>query len=217
MPQDRDPGPDAARTANHAGIERLMDTLLPSLIAKLATLHVGELEVREGDWHVRLRHPAGVDGDLGRRAGDRPSQRGHAGHDAVGAPAPARTTPVGPGPSAAATASTNGTQPALAPVGPGRAVDGAPAHEDGSGQATAHGPIALSPAVGIFQPGSAAIAGTRVRAGERLGAVNMLGIPQDVLAPADGIVTSIMVEGGTAVEYGQELVGIEATTGSEAR
>ena len=63
----------------------------------------------------------------------------------------------------------------------------------------------------------AAIAGTRVRAGERLGAVNMLGIPQDVLAPADGIVTSIMVEGGTAVEYGQELVGIEATTGSEAR
>ena len=79
------------------------------------------------------------------------------------------------------------------------------------------GPIATSPAVGIFQPGSAAVAGARVKAGERLGAVDILGIPQDVVAPADGIVTSILVEGGTAVEYGQELVGIEATAGSEAR
>ena len=79
-----------------------------------------------------------------------------------------------------------------------------------------HGQIATSPAVGIFQPGSAAVSGARVKAGQRLGAVDMLGIPQDVVAPADGIVTSILVEGGMAVEYGQELVGIEATAGSEA-
>lgn len=217
MSQDRDTGPDAARAADHAGIERLMDTLLPSLIAKLATLNVGELEVREGDWHVRLRQPAGIDPDLARRASDRPSQRAHAAHDAVGAPAPARTSPIGNAGSGGSATSTNGTQPALAPVGPGRGVDVPSAHVDGSGSASAHGPIALSPAVGIFQPGSAAVAGTRVRSGERLGAVDMLGIPQDVVAPADGIVTSIMVEGGTAVEYGQELVGIEATAGSEAR
>ncbi len=217
MPQDRDTGPDTARSANHAGIERLIDTLLPSLIAKLATLNIGELDVSEGDWHVRLRQPAGIDADLGRRASDRPSQRAHAGHDTVGAPAPARTAPVGAAGSGGSAPSTNGTQPSLAPVGPGRGADGPPARDDGSGSFPAHGPIALSPAVGIFQPGSAAAAGTRVRAGERLGAVDMLGIPQDVVAPADGIVTSIMVEGGTAVEYGQELVGIEATAGSEAR
>lgn len=214
MSQDREPGPDAARAAAHAGIERLIETLLPSLIAKLATLNVGELEVREGDWHVRLRQPVGNDADHGRRAGDRPAQRAHIGHEAVGAPAPTRATGAVAGPS---TPSSNGSQPVLAPVGPGRAADGVAAHGDAPGSAPAHGPIALSPAVGIFQPGSAAVSGTRVRAGERLGAVDMLGIPQDVVAPADGIVTSIMVEGGTAVEYGQELVGIESSVGSEAR
>ena len=215
MPQDRDTGPDAARAAAHAGIERLMDTLLPSLIAKLATLNVGELEVREGDWHVRLRHPMTAGEDLGRRAADRSGQRAHAGHDAVGAPAPARTpaivVTVG-----ATTAASNGTVPSLAPVGPGRASDGPPARDAGPGMAPAQGQVATSPAVGIFQPGSAAVSGARVKAGQRLGAVDMLGIPQDVVAPADGIVTSILVEGGMAVEYGQELVGIEATAGSEA-
>jgi biotin carboxyl carrier protein len=47
--------------------------------------------------------------------------------------------------------------------------------------------------------------------------VDMLGIPQDVLAPADGIVIGVMVDGGTAVEYGQELVHIEAAGAVEAR
>ncbi len=216
MPQDRDTGPDAARATAHAGIERLIDTLLPSLITKLATLNVGELEVREGDWHVRLRHPTVASQDLGRRATDGSGQRAHAGHEAVGAPAPARAPASGVA-TGAKIAVSNGTVPALSPVGPGRASDGPPGREVGPGVAASHGPIATSPAVGIFQPGSAAVAGARVKAGERLGAVDMLGIPQDVVAPADGIVTSIMVEGGTAVEYGQELVGIEATAGSEAR
>lgn len=215
MPQDRDTGQDAARAAAHAGIERLMDTLLPSLIAKLATLNVGELEVREGDWHVRLRHPVAAGQDLERRSTDRSGQRAHAGHDAVGAPAPARASGIAVT-ATAATAATNGTAPVLAPVGPGRASDGPPARDSGPGMAAPHGQIATSPAVGIFQPGSTAVAGARVKAGERLGAVDMLGIPQDVVAPADGIVTSILVEPGTAVEYGQELVGIEATAGSEA-
>jgi biotin carboxyl carrier protein len=63
--------------------------------------------------------------------------------------------------------------------------------------------------VGIFQPGSRAASGTRVRAGDSLGAVNVLGVPQDVLAPVDGIVGSTLVESGVAVEYGQELIRIE--------
>jgi biotin carboxyl carrier protein len=47
--------------------------------------------------------------------------------------------------------------------------------------------------------------------------VDMLGIPQDVLAPADGIVVGVIVEGGTAVEYGQELIHIESAGAVEAR
>ena len=63
--------------------------------------------------------------------------------------------------------------------------------------------------MGIFTPGSRAASGTRVRAGDSLGSVNVLGVPQDVLAPVDGIVGSTLVEDGTAVEYGQELIRIE--------
>jgi biotin carboxyl carrier protein len=37
----------------------------------------------------------------------------------------------------------------------------------------------------------------------------MLGIPQEVVAPADGIVGASLVEAGQTVEYGQELVIIE--------
>jgi biotin carboxyl carrier protein len=71
--------------------------------------------------------------------------------------------------------------------------------------------VATSPAVGIFQPGTRATSGTRVRTGDSLGSVNVLGVPQDVTAPADGIVGSTLVEAGTAVEYGQELIRIELT------
>jgi acetyl-CoA carboxylase biotin carboxyl carrier protein len=47
------------RTADHAAIERLTSELLPSLIAKLGATGLGELEVREGQWRVRLRRPVG--------------------------------------------------------------------------------------------------------------------------------------------------------------
>jgi len=37
----------------------------------------------------------------------------------------------------------------------------------------------------------------------------MLGIPQEVVAPSDGLVGASLVEPGDAVEYGQGLVVIE--------
>ena len=77
--------------------------------------------------------------------------------------------------------------------------------------------IATSPAVGVFQPGPTAVGGTRVRAGDRLGVVDMLGVPQEVVAPVDGIVIGVIVDAGTAVEYGQELVQLEAAPAVEAR
>ena len=37
----------------------------------------------------------------------------------------------------------------------------------------------------------------------------MLGVPLEVIAPADGVVGATLVEPGEAVEYGQELVVVE--------
>jgi biotin carboxyl carrier protein len=187
----RERSTDAARRADHAEIARLADDLLPALIAKLGSTRLGELEVREGDWHVRLRRPFGTGPGEGRRASDKPSrsQPGHEGHGH------GRAAPEGHRTSGGM-ASTNGASPEAA--GGTRSV-------------------ATSPAVGIFQPGARAASGTKVRAGDTLGAINVLGVPQDVLAPVDGIVGETLVEGGTAVEYGQELIRIELTARTEAR
>jgi len=198
----------AARKADHDGIARLTDELLPALIAKLGTTHLGELEVREGDWHIRLRRPYGTAPGEGRRSTDKPSrsQPGHEGHGhGRAAPEGHRGQRAGGASGAtagtgAASASSNGTG------GDERVPDKSRA-------------IATSPAVGIFTPGSRAVSGTRVRAGDSLGAVNVLGVPQDVLSPVDGIVGATLVESGVAVEYGQELIRIElaAAPASEAK
>ena len=196
---------EAARLADHAAIARLADDLLPTLIAKLGSTNLGELEVREGDWHVRLRRPYGVVPGEGRRASDKPSrsQPGHEGH-AHGRAAPEGHRRSGTGGLAGGT-SSNGT-------------GHAPSSGTGADSAADRSRVvATSPAVGIFQPGSRAASGTRVRAGDSIGTVNVIGVPQDVLAPADGIVGATLVEGGTAVEYGQELIRIELTTPAEAR
>jgi biotin carboxyl carrier protein len=54
---DRTP---AQREADHAALARLSETLLPALVQKLNASGLGELEVREGGWRVRLRRPAGA-------------------------------------------------------------------------------------------------------------------------------------------------------------
>ncbi len=187
------------RAVDHAAIERLGEDLLPALIAKLGATGLGELEVREGDWRIRLRRPAPVDG------------------------APASTTrerrPADRDRSTRGTAGSASSH--LAPVGPGREPAGRDAStsrdgRDGTNRDTAR-IVAISPAVGVFQPRAEAGAGTRVRAGDRLGTVDMLGIPQPVVAPSDGVVGANLVDPGHAVEYGQELIVIEfATAASEA-
>ena len=165
------------RAADHAAIERLTAELLPALIAKLGATGLGELEVREGGWRVRLRRPAGstvpgrerrpgerASGDRGERVAERPQER-----------AP-RTLHR---PLEATTARTES-----------RAV-------------------ATSPAVGIYRPRTDLSVGARVRAGDRVGAVDILGVAQEVVAPVDGILGASLVESGDAVEYGQEIAVIE--------
>jgi biotin carboxyl carrier protein len=201
----------ADRLADHAGIGHLVDDLLPALIAKLSSTQLGEIEVREGDWRIRLRRPSGGEQKEGRRASDRPSrtQPGHEGHahprGALEASRPPRV--VLPAGYADATVGSNGSDG-------GKTTNGA---GGGSSSREPAQPVATSPAVGVFHPGPRAAAGTRVRAGDSLGSVDMLGIPQDLISPVDGVVGATLVEAGTAVEYGQELVQIELAAPAEAR
>ena len=163
----------AVRAAEHAAIDRLSDELLPALIAKLGATGLGELEVRQGSWRVRLRRPATA-GARERRSGDRPS-----------------------------VAERTADRPAeRAPRGPHHAEPPASVRTDSRN-------VATSPAVGVYQPRKDLTAGARVRSGDRIGAVDMLGIAQEVVSPVDGIVGASLVEPGDAVEYGQELVVIE--------
>jgi acetyl-CoA carboxylase biotin carboxyl carrier protein len=174
----------AERATDHAAIDGLTQGLLPALMAKLSATGLGELEVREGAWRVRLRRPA--DGGVrDKRAVDR-AARTAAGHHA---PPPTTQT--------------------LTPVGPGR--DG---RDGTAGAGADRRVVATSPAVGIFQVASDRRAGTRVRAGDRLGAVDMLGVAQEVVAPMDGVVGASLAESGDAVEYGQDLVVIEFASAS---
>lgn len=190
-PADRDP---AARLADHAEIARLADELVPALVAKLGATGLGELEVREGGWRVRLRMPAGS--RPGPSAGvRRPGRPGAAPHQS---PAP-RTgagadAPVGPDPEVARSEATQAaaTEPGAAPL------DRAPRRF-----------VATAPAVGFYQPRPGLSAGSRVRAGERLGIVEVLGVPHEVVAPDDGVLGAVLVEPGEPVEYGQEIVIVE--------
>lgn len=165
----------AERAADHASIERLTSELLPALIAKLGATGLGELEVREGDWRVRLRRPA--EGQVQRRPSERASDRAERPERGERHDRPAKST-------------HHPTLDSVVTPGPNRAV-------------------ATSPAVGTYQPRTEIAAGASVRAGDRLGAVEMLGIPHEVVAPSDGVVGARLVEPGDAVEYGQGLLVIE--------
>jgi biotin carboxyl carrier protein len=200
-----------ARRADHDAISRLAEDLLPSLIAKLGATGLGEIEVREGDWKVRLRRPADANGpQYGRRATDRPSraQPGHAGHGH--APGVVEPRPRSGGTSAGGTSAGGVPGPGrgLTPVGPGPATGSSDPGTPGAGDASNRA-VATSPAVGVFQPRREMTAGTRVRAGDRIGIVDVLGVPQEVVAPVDGVIGASYVQPGEAVEYGQDLIRIE--------
>jgi len=195
------------RAADHAAIDRLSEELLPALIAKLGATGLGELEVREGGWRVRLRRPADGAAPMTRRSGDRDrSSRGPA-SGSTGTAAHGTLTPVGPGRDGGVEGRDGQN---------GRNGSGAGVGHDGADR-DAGRLVATSPAVGIFRPRPEARAGTRVRAGDRLGSVDMLGVAQEVVSPADGVVGASLVEAGDAVEYGQELILIEfASPGTQA-
>jgi biotin carboxyl carrier protein len=198
-PNRADPRTAAERARDHAALERLTASLLPSLVAKLGASGLGELEVREGSWRVRLRRPLGA-GSTRRSSGDRAgrTQPGHEGHGH----APAALEPRRAGGRSMGGHSTNGTDP-----GEPMTYDRGPHNEGHDEPREDRRTDALSPAVGVFRPGLAP--GARVRQGDRVAVVDQLGIPIDVTSPVDGIVGPTLVEAGDAVEYGEALVVVE--------
>ena len=74
MPEPQDTGDrtPAQRQADHASLARLSETLVPALVAKLTGTGLGELEVREGDWKIRVRRPVGAAHASTPRRADRP-------------------------------------------------------------------------------------------------------------------------------------------------
>ncbi len=148
----------AERQADHASLARLSETLVTALVQKLNGSGLGELEVREGDWRIRLRRPAGA-AAVARR--ERPRSGGHA--------AP---------------------RPASQPSAPAQPRD-------------PHRAPATSPAVGTFR--AITPVGSRVRQGDRIAVVDLLGIAQDVVAPIDGLLVEVLAATGDAVEYGEEV------------
>ena len=134
------------------GLETLTDEVLPALIARLRASHLGELEVRSGDWRIRLRR------------------------DPAAAPrAAAQTRPT---------------------IG----------HRE---EMELDGSVARSTAVGYFTPSSDLVVGHSVQAGDVLGFIDVLGIAQEVIAPSEGIISSVLAEDGQAVEYAQALAEID--------
>ncbi len=175
---------------DHEAIGRLAGDLLPALIAKLAASGLGEIEVRESGWKARLRKPAGAED--GRRSVARGAAESHAGHGLVS------VRPAG---------------------GHGRMTedrDRRPREDDEEAAEAEPGRVsATSPAVGVYHPRRDLAVGMPVRAGDRIGWVDVLGVQQDVAAPVDGLIGSSLAEAGEAVEYGQELVRIESPASDE--
>lgn len=173
MPGSRDPRDD------HAAIRRLADELLPALMARLEASPLGELQVHQDGWRVRLRKPT----------------EGSSSADGVG---PAATTQKAGGKAKAS------AHPATSPSVATRAAHG-PAERTGSTRSAIH-----SPAVGVFHPQSGSTLGKPVRAGDVIGHVEVLGVPQEVVAPFDGVLGRLLVESGSVVEYGEPLMRIDS-------
>ena len=153
-------------------IARLADEVVPALIARLTKSDLGELEVRENGWRVRLRRPVSDAAASARQPAPR--------HSATRQPHPVM-----------ATGATAGSGASSAPRDSSRG-------------------LVASPAVGYFAPRSGVEVGAKVRSGDLVGYIDVLGVRQDVVSPVDGALKVFEVESGQAVEYGQPIARVEA-------
>jgi biotin carboxyl carrier protein len=84
----------------------------------------------------------------------------------------------------------------------------------GDSERDAGPPAARSPGVGYFDPDPGFAVGASVAKGDRLGSVEVLGVAQEVISPADGVIGRVHAESGQAVEFGQRLATIGASVGT---
>ncbi|MBV9866634.1 MAG: acetyl-CoA carboxylase biotin carboxyl carrier protein subunit [Abitibacteriaceae bacterium] len=78
-------------------------------------------------------------------------------------------------------------------------------------QATSAPVTITATAVGLFREGEPPLkAGDTVRAGQVLGAVESLKVPNDILAPSGGKILEVLATEGQGVEYGQVLMLLES-------
>lgn len=161
---------DDARNHNaRITIARLTEELVPTLIARLGDSELGELEVRENGWRVRVRRPVAAP------------------PNGAGADEPKPATNPGAG--------NPGRQPE--PI-----ERHAPRAESPPGALT-------SPAVGYYAPRDGVAVGTRLRSGDTIGHVDVLGVRKEVVSPLEGTLRALEVEPGQAVEYGQAIGRVE--------
>ena len=153
-------------------IARLASDTVPRLIERLTSSELGELEVREDGWRIRLRRPNG-DGLDG----------------AAAPPAPATDARV------------------ERTVAARQQQQQRPAPTQG---------VVTSPGVGYFTPRDGFAAGSSVNHGDVIGHVDVLGVRQEVVAPVDGVIGSIEVQAGQAVEFGEPVARIDTAAASGA-
>jgi biotin carboxyl carrier protein len=203
-----DPSDAASTAADQAegarAIGKVADQLLPALIARLAASDLGELEVAEKGWRIRLRRDLTVPRESDRTSASPSAHTG--GH-----------TPIHSGghTGGQSGSSSRGAGGSHDQSGAGGGAGGPGAGgSGGSGANLANRSsvvrrAAVSPGVGYFTPRDGLATGQAVRSGDVLGAIDVLGVAQQVIAPSDGVVGRILASTGEAVEYGQELVRID--------
>jgi len=134
----------------------------------------------------------------------------------AGSGAPEPVAPLEPAPAAA-----DGKPPAApaaapsAPAAPPAPAESEPAARAATDSKPADGTLVTSPSVGLFwrapSPGAPPFVeeGAHVAAGDTIAIVEVMKLMNHVVAPVAGVLTSVLVENGATVEFGQPLVSID--------
>jgi biotin carboxyl carrier protein len=200
-------------------LDRLANEIVPLLIARLGDGRLGELEIRDGDWRVRVRRVPRDTGaaETSRTGTSAAADHGRARHGPRREPADAtahapRSQQAAPLSGRLGTPTGNGETAALEAVGPG-----APGSDSrGHGADEPRRILARAPAVGYYVPADGLSTGKIVAADDVIGQIDVLGVRQAVMSPAGGIVSRLLAQAGEAVEYGQELLQIDVVPRGDA-
>ncbi len=176
---------DASASVGELG--RVADELLPPLVARLGVSDLGEIEVRQGTWRVRIR------------------RSGSETRAATSTPAVTSATTSGTAATGTTTAAPSTGAPSAAPLA---AAPPAPRRHRRTTRWPSPTPSATSRSSRALRSG---IGSSR---GDVLGWVDVLGVRQEIVSPADGVIGRFVTEPGDPVEYGQELVALIATSGA---